>query len=367
MTDYDLTVIGAGIHGAAIARAAADRGRRVLVIEQFAEAGLGTSSKSSKLIHGGLRYLESGQFRLVRECLQERRRLLYEYPDLVKLVPFFIPVYAHTRRSAALIATGLHLYRLLGGKSFRRLPRREWPQLDGLKTRGLKTVFQYSDAQTDDRLLSARVMSQAQQRGAEVRYLTAFRAADCRSGGCRIALGGANAADGITSRYLVNATGPWANLTLEKLEPAATPLAVELVQGTHILVQGAPAQGIYYLEAPADGRAVFVMPWRGQTLIGTTETVYHGDPADASPLPAEIDYLLDTRNHYFDPPLPRSAVLDSFAGLRVLPANDRHPFSRSRDTLVHRDPAMTNVLTVYGGKLTSHQHTAQRVIARLEL
>lgn len=367
MTTCDVAVIGAGIHGAAIARAAAGRGQRVVVIEQYDAAGLGTSSKSSKLIHGGLRYLESGQLRLVRACLRERGRLLHEYPDLVKLVPFFIPVYAHTRRSPTLIATGLRLYRLLGGKGFRRLPRREWPQLDGLQPKALKAVFRYWDAQTDDRLLSARVMLQAQQLGAETRYRTRFCGADCEPGGCRISVADAGGTTAITSRYLVNASGPWANLTLAKLRPAATPLAVELVQGTHILVQGAPSHGVYYLEAPSDGRAVFVMPWQGRTLIGTTETAYHGDPAAAAPTAQEVEYLLDTRNHYFDPPLPRSAVIDSFAGLRVLPAGDGLPFARSRDTLVHRDPQLPNVVTVYGGKLTSHRHTAQRVIERLGL
>lgn len=366
MTRYDLVVVGAGIHGAAIAREAAARGHRVLVVEQFAQAALGTSSKSSKLIHGGLRYLESGQFRLVRECLHERRRLLREQPDLVRLVPFHIPVYAQTRRGAWLIATGLGIYTLLGGKRFRRLPRHEWSRLDGLKTAGLKAVFRYWDAQTDDRLLTQRVLTQAQLEGVDVRYNTTFDNAKCEQQQCLVTCSNAGTSTTFEAKLLVNAAGPWANLALSKITPAATPLDVELVQGTHIVVPGTPARGVYYLEAPSDGRAVFVMPWKGHTLIGTTETPYRGDPAAAAPQETEIGYLLDTWNHYFEPALQRLAVLDSFAGLRVLPSGG-NPFERSRDTRLHREPALPGVLTVYGGKLTSHRHTAERVIAMLGL
>lgn len=367
MPDYDLAVIGAGIHGAAVAREAAGRGCRVLLLEQFAQPAQGASSRSSKLIHGGLRYLESGQFRLVRECLHERRRLLVEQPDLVRLVPFHIPVYRHTRRSAWLIATGLCLYALLGGKGFRRLPRGEWSQLDGLKTAGLQAVFRYRDAQTDDRALTERVIAQAQQLGAEVRYATTFTGAACTPDACRLGATCQGVDTGYSAKHLVNATGPWVNLTLDRIDPAVPQLGMELVQGTHIVVPATPTRGIYYLEAPADGRAVFVMPWQGQTLIGTTETPYRGDPGQVAPQETEIGYLLDTWNHYFEPALPRAAVSSSFAGLRVLPASDGNPFDRSRDTRLHRDPALPNVLSVYGGKLTSHRLTAERVIAMLDL
>jgi glycerol-3-phosphate dehydrogenase len=154
---------------------------------------------------------------------------------------------------------------------------------------------------------------------------------------------------------------------LSLVDPVPSSLAVELVQGTHIVVPGAMTRGIYYLEAPDDRRAVFLMPWQGHTLIGTTETPYRGDPGDVAPLEAEIEYLLRTRNHYFTPALTRASVIDCFAGLRVLPAGGDSPFNRSRDTRLHRDPALPNVLTIYGGKLTTHRHTAGRVIAMLGL
>ena len=215
--DFDIIVVGAGIHGAAIAREAARHGRRALLIEQYTEAALGTSSKSSKLIHGGLRYLESGQFKLVRECLRERRRLLTEQPDLVSLVPFFIPVYRHTHRSQWVIAAGLVLYALFGGKSFKRIPKSEWSSLDRLNTRELCAVFCYRDAQTDDKKLTERVLGEAIALGVEVRFCTALESATLPTppGDIRVRLSGTTAELGC--RSLVNAAGPWVNQVLSNI------------------------------------------------------------------------------------------------------------------------------------------------------
>jgi glycerol-3-phosphate dehydrogenase len=365
MPVFDLVVIGAGINGAAVAHAATRRGRSVLVLEQCDAPACGTSSKSSKLIHGGLRYLESGQFRLVRECLAERRRLLATQPDLVRLVPFFIPVYRDTRRSPWLIGAGLALYALLGGKGFGRVARREWERLDGLNTRGLQSVFHYLDARTDDRRLTARVMEEAATHGAHIYYGARFVAADCGNGTCRIRFACDGRTDTVTAGALVNAAGPWVNDVLAGIRPRIDPLAIELVQGTHIIVPGQLRQGIYYLEAPQDRRAVFVMPWQDNILVGTTETPYSGAPGRVVPLDTEIEYLLATRNHYFEPVLTRADVIDAFAGLRVLPRGDGSPFQRSRDTLLHRAPQAAGVISIYGGKLTSHHHTATRVMRLL--
>ncbi|MGD8842407.1 MAG: glycerol-3-phosphate dehydrogenase/oxidase [Gammaproteobacteria bacterium] len=365
MARFDLVVIGAGIHGAAVARAATGCGRSVLVLEQCDAPACGTSSKSSKLIHGGLRYLESGQFRLVRECLAERRRLLATQADLVRLRPFLIPVYCDTRRGPWLIGAGLTLYALLGGKGFGRVARREWGQLDGLKTRGLKSVFHYWDAQTDDRRLTVRVMEEAATNGALIYYSTRFVAADCNRGECKIRFARDAVTETVTAGALVNAAGPWVNDVLAGIRPRIDPLGVELVQGTHIILAGQLRHGIYYLEAPQDRRAVFVMPWQDKIMIGTTETPYSGPPDRVAPLEREIEYLLETWNHYFDPALARADVIDAFAGLRVLPRGDNSPFQRSRDTVVHRAPEAANVISIYGGKLTSHHHTATRVMRLL--
>lgn len=363
--DFDLVVIGAGIHGASIARDAAQRGWRVLLLEQYSGPGQGTSSKSSKLIHGGLRYLESGQIRLVRECLLERRRLLREQSDLVRLVPFHIPVYEHTHRKTWMIAIGLNLYRLLGGKDFKHIERCDWPKLDGLKTQGLKRVFRYWDAQTDDLRLTTRLVQQAQGLGARVRYGATFQGAECTRRCCTIFYSAADGEHELETRTVVNASGPWVNLVLEKFRPALPVLDIDLVQGTHIVIPGALRRGIYYIEAPADRRAVFVMPWKGHTMIGTTETPYLGDPANVRPLESEIVYLLDTRNAYFANPVRREQVIDSFAGLRVLPVSARSFFDRSRETRLHHARKLANVISIYGGKLTSHHHTAQRALKQL--
>jgi len=365
--DYDLVVIGAGIHGATVARVAAQRACRVLVLEQYGGPALGTSSKSSKLIHGGLRYLESGQFRLVRECLSERRRLLKEHPDLVKLIPFHIPVYRQTRRKTWMIAVGLNLYRLLGGKDFQHVARQNWSILDGLKTRDLKHVFRYWDAQTDDLKLTTRIIEEAESLGARVHYGATFLAARCNSKSCEIKFEIDGVTQTVSTKAIVNAAGPWVNTVLEKVSPRIEPLKIELVQGTHIVVPGRLKRGIYYLEAPLDQRAVFAMPWQGNIMIGTTETPYRGDPAKVRPLESEIQYLLETWNYYFERPVGREQLIESFAGLRVLPASESNPFSRSRETLLHRDSKLPNVLSIYGGKLTSHHHTTMRVMKKLGL
>ena len=365
--NYDLAVIGAGIHGASIAEAAAQAGYRVLVLEQYDGPAQGTSSKSSKLIHGGLRYLESGQFRLVRECLSERRRLLQQQPDLVKLVPFHIPVYKHTKRKTWMIAIGLNLYRLLGGKDFKHIDRENWSQLDGLKTTGLKRVFRYWDAQTDDLQLTSRIVNSAEKAGAQVVYGATFQEAECTSESCTIRYDHKGELQTASTNKVVNASGPWVNTVLERVVPPITPVEIELVQGTHIVVPGRLRRGIYYLEAPSDQRAVFVMPWHENTMIGTTETPHHGDPSLARPLESEIEYLLQTRNHYFKKAIARNDVIEAFAGLRVLPAGKNNPFNKSRETILHASRDLPNVLSIYGGKLTSHHHTMMRVMESLGL
>lgn len=364
--DCDVLIIGAGIQGAAIASAAVQRGYRVRVIEQYSQPAEGTSSRSSKLIHGGLRYLETGQFHLVRQCLREQRTLLRERPGLVTLTPFHIPVYTTTTRPAWKIAAGLWLYRLLGGHRFTRLAENRWHTLDGLNTKNLSTVFRYFDAQTDDRALTGAILANARKSGAEIEFNTRLEQAECHSNGCRVHCVTPAGEKEITAAALVNATGPWVNRVLQRITPRPTPLDIELVQGTHIIVPGVLNQGIYYLEAPQDQRAVFVMPWQGQIMIGTTETPYSGDPAKVQPLKTEQRYLLEVYNHYFSNRLGLTDIIDAFAGLRVLPAGSGHAFTRPRDTILHCSNNAPRVLSIYGGKLTSHAHTADKAMQRVK-
>ncbi len=168
--EYDVVIIGGGIHGVGVAQASSVRGYKTLLIEQYDQLAQGTSSRSSKLIHGGLRYLEQFEFSLVRECLLERSYLLNNAPDLVKLKPVYIPVYKNSKRPPWMIRAGLSMYALLGNLSsdarFKQIPKHQWTQLHHLNTENLLAVFQYYEAQTDDRLLTQSVMHPAQEHGA---------------------------------------------------------------------------------------------------------------------------------------------------------------------------------------------------------
>ncbi len=363
---YDITIIGAGIHGAGVAQAAAAAGYKTLVIEQYEKPGLGTSSRSSKLIHGGLRYLETAQIGLVWECLRERRLLLKNAPHLVRLVPFFIPVYEQTHRGPYTIAAGLTLYALLGGKWFQMVPRSKWGQLDGLKTERLKAVFQYWDAQTDDQALTEAVLKSAVHLGAEVKLDCRFQQASNESDTCIVEYERDGETCRVKTRVLINATGPWINSTLSKIHPNPQQLAIDLVQGAHILISTKQKQGVYYLEAPQDLRAVLGMPWNDEVLVGTTETKFQGDPADVAPTESEIDYLLDVYRYYFSPDLNRSHIRTSFAGVRVLKHDSKSIFRRSRETILHVDKkANPMVLSIYGGKLSSYRATGEKVVKKV--
>jgi glycerol-3-phosphate dehydrogenase len=371
MQEYDVIIVGGGIHGAGVLQAAAAAGHRALLIEKGALAS-GTSSRSSKLIHGGLRYLESGQFSLVRESLRERAVHLRIAPDLVQLKPFFIPVYADTRRRPWQLKVGLWLYALLGGfdasTRFGEVPRHEWPELDGLDTRNLDAVIRYHDAQTDDAELTRAVVESARALGGEVSMPAKFVAATLVEGGVNVVSETSGSTTERRARVLVNAAGPWATAVAHAVRPAIAVPEVDLVQGTHIVLPMRVTQGIYYVESPSDARAVFVMPWRDATLIGTTETPYRGDPGDVRPLPQEEEYLLAVARRYFPAVggMTRADIVQRFAGLRVLPAASEKAFDRSRETIftTDREP-YPRVLGIYGGKLTGWRAAAAHVLERI--
>ncbi len=371
MRRFDVVVVGGGIHGVGVAQAAAAAGHSVLLLEKRALAA-GTSSKSSKLIHGGLRYLESGQFGLVRESLEERRILLSIAPDLVRLVPFHLPVYRSTRRRPWQLRLGLSLYALLGGfgrgMRFGSIPRREWEELDGLITRDLNAVLRYLDAQTDDAGLTRAIMSSAQSLGAELAMPAELFAAELQGDSAIVRFSHEHRQTECEATVLVNAAGPWVTEVANRITPAIPIPPVELVQGSHIVVPGEPQRGIYYVESQRDGRAVFVMPWHGNTLVGTTETRFRGDPDHVHPLTAERHYLVSVLKHYFTryAALDARGLIDSFAGLRVLPAGTGHVFHRSRETLFVADrPLRPRSLGIYGGKLTGWRATAEHVMQRI--
>lgn len=364
--DYDVVIIGAGIQGAGIAQAAASCGYRTLLLEKQPQAGMGTSCKSSKLIHGGLRYLESAQFSLVRESLQERKRLLRNAPHLVKLIPFYIPVYKDSARPAWLIWLGLSIYSLLSQKRFHIIKRRDWHTLDGLQTKNLHRVFQYYDAQTDDQQLTQSVVESAIKLGATVEFeaelvdsgYTDLHQLHYRKQGRDYT---------VSTHYLINCSGPWTALTQQKIQPLMPLPQLDLVAGSHIVIKRPLKQGAYYLQA-SDQRAIFAIPWKQQTtLIGTTERHYTDEIEQLQPDEKEIEYLLENYNRHFTPAADRSDIVAQFTGLRVLQNAAHSAFSASRDTIIISSQNCPGLITLAGGKLTTYRATAEQVISRIKL
>ncbi len=369
MKELDVVVIGAGIHGAGVAQAAAAAGYSVLVLEKN-EIAAGTSSKSSKLIHGGLRYLESYQFSLVRKSLKERAILCRLAPGLVKLQPFYIPIYKTTTRRPWQIQLGLSLYAFLGGlhkdNLFKRVKRIDIKKLDQLKQTNLQKVYQYNDGQTNDVNLTKAVMFSAKELGAELKCPASVVSIVKNEKGFNVTYKEDNKEKSIQTKVIVNATGPWVNELHELITPKVNSLDVDLVQGTHIIIDAPAPSGIYYLEAE-DKRAVFVMPYEFEgelkTMVGTTEKLFQGKADDVKPGEEEVEYLLNLYKSYF-PKYNEVNVIHEFAGLRVLPKDDGSMFARPRDTILHW--AMPNLLTLYGGKLTAYRSTSELVIKKIK-
>jgi glycerol-3-phosphate dehydrogenase len=286
-------------------------------------------------------------------------------------VPFYIPVYSHSQRSPWTIALGLSLYSLFSFKSFQLIPKSQWDQLDGLQTQELKAVFKYYDGQTDDALLTQAVLASAQSMQATVEFSAEVTSIQVEEEKCTITYTQQGQEKIISSKTVINASGPWVSSLLTRVTPIlSSQPSVDLVQGTHIVVPNPSQQrqGMYYLEAPQDQRAIFIMPWKDdQLLIGTTENNYHDDPANVKPLACEIEYLLTVYNHHFSDKLTKQDILSSFSGLRVLPKAKSSAFSRPRDTLIiSTDTANPRVLSLYGGKLTAYRATAEQVMKQLK-
>lgn len=365
---YDLVVIGAGIQGAGVAQAAAAAGYTVLVLEQSSPAA-GTSSKSSKLIHGGLRYLESAQFGLVRESLHERALLLKLAPELIKLQPLHIPVYKDAKRHPLTIRTGLSLYSMLSGFNanamFRSLPSSQWGEFEGLKQDDLQAIFRYHEAQTDDAALTRAVLHSAMELGAECDIPGRFVKAHVNAQSCLVEFESEFGFKTASCRVLINCAGPWTSDVISRIEPDMYLPKIDLVKGSHLILPPL-LKNYFYLEAPQDKRAVFALPWQGRLMVGTTEKMHYGTPEEAQCSAEERDYLLEVLLHYF----PHLSIdlnqVDSFAGLRVLPRSDQNAFMRTREVLFEVDnEACPRMLSVMGGKLTTYRTTALMALAKV--
>ncbi|MEK7245533.1 MAG: glycerol-3-phosphate dehydrogenase, partial [Pseudomonadota bacterium] len=321
-TPFDLLVVGGGINGAGIARDAAGRGLKVLLVEQ-ADLAQATSSASSKLIHGGLRYLEHYQFRLVRESLRERDAMLAIAPHIVHALPFVLPHGACAPRPAWLVRLGLFLYDAFALES--RLARSQGLDLRhhayGAPLReSLVHGFSYADCWVDDARLVVGNAMDAAKRGASVLTRTRFLGAAREGSLWRATLRDEDGRErAVAARALVNAAGPWAADVLNDAGSARTGRRLRLVKGSHIVVPAHEPLPAAYILQNTDRRVVFVIPFEGRfNLIGTTDVPYQGDPAKATCSAEEAEYLCAAVALYFHrPPRPEDAVW-SFAGVRPL-------------------------------------------------
>jgi glycerol-3-phosphate dehydrogenase len=366
---FDVAVIGGGINGAAIARDAALHGLRTALIDRGDFAGQ-TSSHSSKLIHGGLRYLPQGQLGLVREALRERERLLHlTAPHLVHPIGFIFPVYSEGAVSRLTLWAGLGLYDLLArtprATRHRRLGARALLGLESdLEPRALRGGALFFDGCGDDSRITLENAIDAAAHGAAVANYVAFeefgpRHAGIRTAALRDTLGGRSLE--LKTRVFVNAAGPWADRIRMMDEPGAPP-AVRFSKGVHIVLPAAAGNRGHSLVLPdGNGRIVFFMRYPQSILVGTTDTEFAQSPEDVGASLADVDYLLGVVAHYLPGLAPRRAdVIGSFAGLRVLAGHPGAPSAISREEVMVK--GRSGLITVAGGKLTTHRAIAHRVV-----
>ncbi|MGC1779933.1 MAG: glycerol-3-phosphate dehydrogenase [Xanthobacteraceae bacterium] len=369
MADFDLAIIGGGINGAGIARDAAGRGFRVVLIEQ-SDLASGTSSASSKLIHGGLRYLEQRQFGLVRAALREREILLRAAPHLIRPLRFVLPINA-ARRSATALRIGLLIYDWIGRRKI--LPgTRELDLVTDQAGLPLKArfhhAFEYSDCFADDARLVVLNAVDAAEHGAVIRTRTRCVRAD-RSDVWQLVLNARGVRDVITARILINAAGAWNELFAETALRSPPQHRLRLDKGSHIVVRRLyDHDRAYILQAP-DHRVVFAIPFqRDFTLIGTTDRSFVGDPAIVAASGEEIDYLCNVVNEYFRSEIGAADVVWAYAGVRSLyDDGSRKPQDIGRDYALILDERRGEapLLTVYGGKITTYRRLAEDALARL--
>jgi glycerol-3-phosphate dehydrogenase len=372
---FDLLIIGGGINGAGIACDAAGRGLKVALCEQ-GDLGAATSSASSKLIHGGLRYLEHYEFRLVRESLRERDVLLAKAPHLVGRREFVLPHY-NSSRPAWMVRLGLFLYDFLAQSSRLASTRTVDLGSDSMGAplkEGIRKGFVYSDCWVDDsRLVIVNIMAAAEA-GARIETRTRLEHAERNAGVWHATINDLRTGGETVwrARAMVNATGPWAEDVLEaKIDNGGkAKYKIRLVKGSHLVVPRLyDAEHAYILQNP-DGRVVFVLPFQDNySLLGTTEIAFGGDPDEASMDADEARYICDSVNAYWGNPVSPDDAIWSFAGVRPLFDDDAgDPSATSREYVLDLQDAdgQAPLLSIFGGKLTTYRRLAEQVLTRLK-
>ncbi|RWC62330.1 glycerol-3-phosphate dehydrogenase [Mesorhizobium sp.] len=369
----DLFVIGGGVNGAGIARDAAGRGLSVILCEKD-DLAQGTSSRSGKLVHGGLRYLEYYEFRLVREALIEREVLLEAAPHIIWPMRFVLP-HSPQDRPAWLVRLGLFLYDHLGGR--KRLPGTRTLDLrtapEGVPIKGeFRRGFEYSDCWVDDARLVLLNALDARQRGARVLTRTACIAARREDGLWSIDMqdGRTGAVTKVLARALINAAGPWVNDIVSRVAGQNSTRNVRLVKGSHIVVPKFWEGRQAYLIQNSDKRVIFVNPYENDlALIGTTDIPYEGRPEEVAAESSEVDYLIKVVNRYFKRQLTPRDVVYSFSGVRPLyDDNADNPSAVTRDYIFELDASNGNapLLSVFGGKITTFRKLSEHALEKIQ-
>ncbi|MEQ9878093.1 glycerol-3-phosphate dehydrogenase [Pectobacterium aroidearum] len=369
METKDLIVIGGGINGAGIAADAAGRGLSVLLLEAQ-DLACATSSASSKLIHGGLRYLEHYEFRLVSEALSERETLLKMAPHIIFPMRFRLPHQPHLR-PAWMIRIGLFMYDNIG-------KRVSLPASKGLKFGAdsvlkpeLKQGFEYSDCWVDDARLVVLNAQEVTKRGGEVRTRTKVTRARREQGVWIV-----DAVDSLTgetftwrAKGLVNATGPWVKEFFDDGLQLKSPYGIRLIKGSHIVVPKVHNQPQAYILQNKDHRIVFVIPWQDDySIIGTTDVEYKGNPHDVKIDDNEVGYLLDVYNDHFKQQLTRDDIVWTYSGVRPLcddESDSPQAITRDYTLSVDDDNGQAPLLSVFGGKLTTYRKLAEHALEKL--
>lgn len=363
----DLFVIGGGINGTGIANDAAGRGLSVGLCEQ-ADLASATSSASSKLIHGGLRYLEHREFRLVREALQEREVLLAKAPHIIHPLRFILPHRSHLR-PAWMLRAGLFLYDHLGKR--KALPGSRAIKLtpdQGLAP-SISRGFEYSDCWVDDARLVVLNAIQARDNGAEVLVRTRCTGVTEVEGLWEVELEERDSGRRLTRRCrtLVNAAGPWVEQVVRRQIDRSSRYGVRLIQGSHLVVPRINQDERAFILQNTDGRIVFVLPYEEDfSLIGTTDRRYRGNPAEVEASEEEIGYLLSVVNEHFTTSLEPKDVIRTFSGVRPLCDDESaDPSAMTRDYTLDLDTQGAPLLSVFGGKITTYRKLAEAALTTL--
>tara|TARA_B110000263_G_scaffold247238_1_gene259738 strand:- start:111 stop:1265 length:1155 start_codon:yes stop_codon:yes gene_type:complete len=362
---YDIFIIGGGINGAGIARDAAGRGLKVCLADK-GEIGGATSSWSTKLIHGGLRYLENYEFKLVAESLREREVIHRIAPNITKPIPFIIP-HSKKLRSAWLIRIGLFLYDNLGGKTI--IPKsksinllKEYP---GLLKKNFIKGFQYYDLQVDDKKLTQLNAQDAKKNQALILENTKVNNVERFKDHWNVYL-----EDGqvITSTILINAAGPWINEVLKNIVKIKSKKTIRLIKGSHIIIKKLYEEEVAFTLQNEDKRIIFVIPYKDKfSLIGTTEV-----PVESPEAPSidqeEIEYLIKSVNNYFIKQVNLSDVIDTYAGVRPLIEDFKEATKVTRDYVfdLNAQDQLSPLLSIYGGKLTTYRKLSDNVFEELK-